>query len=163
MPNENFKNALNGIIDWFAGKANHEVEAFTDWFLEKVKFVVEGTNFKEQAYLIFRSLNSLGKGLTTAEKVKNDLLFHASKCGALSTVESEWNSILDELEGPVLSGKVSMDKLLMAHVRVCGMTTPPKSKSDEVQDQSLYKLHILGKWNGTKGSSNSISFNEAEQ
>ena len=152
MPNENFKNALNGIIDWFDGKAIPEVEAFTDWFLEKVKFVVEGTNFKEQAYLIFRSLNSLGKGLTTAEKVKNDLLFHASKCGALSTVESEWNSILDELEGPVLSGKVTMDKLLMAHVRVCGMTTPPKSKSDEVQDQSLYKAYTY--WEsktGTKG------------
>ena len=109
LAKESFKDALDTVIDWFDDKEGDYVKKYTTWFLEKVKITAEGTNFKEQSYLIFRSLNSLGKGLTSSEKIKNDLLFHASKCNSLQAVETQWNNILDELDNLALDGKVSMD------------------------------------------------------
>lgn len=123
---------LNGaaqhFLSYLATKREELAESYPDWldeFYDKITrhlvMIVYTVDSETDAGVIFETMNDRGKPLTELEKVKNYLLYVASKLDLEAEhylqkqINQTWTHILEHLMAAGLPGEEHEDQLLRAH------------------------------------------------
>ncbi|AAT59204.1 MULTISPECIES: DUF262 domain-containing protein [Bacillus cereus group] len=98
------------------------VRDFYENFINNFKVMYVETSSLEEAFIIFESLNARGKGLETADLLKNHIFKNSKK--QINSVKNKWESMLVNLDG------TDATKFIRHYWN---------SKEEFVRSQSLYK------------------------
>lgn len=120
--------ARNRLDNYLAGQAQKRGAAYDDWLLrlyakvtQQLEFMVYPVGSEADAGVIFETMNDRGKQLTELEKVKNYLLYLASKMvlpaehDLVRMINEAWAHIFETLMASNLTGTEHEDRLLRAH------------------------------------------------
>ena len=125
---ERLAGAAGHFQSYLRAKREELVEAYPDWldkFYDKITrrlvMIVYTVDSETDAGVIFETMNDRGKPLTELEKVKNYLLYVASKLdleaehNLQKQINESWTHILEHLMAAGLPGEEHEDQLLRAH------------------------------------------------
>lgn len=133
-PKTKAQRRIKNAYEYLLGKLTSEIEGLPNEeqypvineyfrsFISGFKVMYVETTSLEEAFIIFESLNARGKGLETADLLKNHI-FKTSK-GQIEAVKKKWEEMLNNLEGG------DATKFIRYYWN---------SKEDFVRTQSLYK------------------------
>ena len=119
-----------------------ELENFSRTMLEIIELVTIQISNAKQVHLAFRSLNSLGKVLTDAEKVKNELFSLATLGGDDTGTKNNWNRLVQALKPLTDRNRNAKNDFLFVYCRSKGITHPP-SRNTSKSKLSKQDVHAV--------------------
>jgi len=108
-------------------REGNELEDFVNFLLRRVEVIKVEIIEESQVYLIFRSMNAFGKGLSQAELVKSEIFHMASTDAFLEDIKKKWDEITNILRGVDKNQNSDViSDFLFAYVRATQVFEPQK-------------------------------------
>lgn len=117
-----------------------ELEEFSSEMIEMIEFVTIQISNDKQVHLAFRSLNSLGKELTNAEKVKNELFSFATLGGDDNATKQNWQRLVAGLKPLMDKDRKAIDDFLFVYCRSKGITRPPSRRTQKLSNKDVHSV-----------------------
>jgi len=130
------------ILEWVKEKKDSPnfLAEYIKWMFDNVKVSIIKIEEEKQVHLVFKSLNALGKLLSSGELVKNDLFHMAVSTGQMDEVRKFWRDIMTTLRPLRKGDKDIVAKFLWIYLRSKGIVTPPTRETKKLKQTDVYAV-----------------------